>query len=111
MNIACSICLESFILTSDIYTTPCGHVFHYKCIRKWLESEIQQLGTSNCPQCREKCAIDQIIRLCFSQNDLALDENNVNVHLQSENLRLQQEVIVFKSRDVEANQRYVLTNC
>ena len=111
MNVACSICLEPFNLTSDIYTTPFDHVFHYKCIRKWLESEIQQLGTSNCPQCREKCAIDQIIRLCFSQNDLALDENNVNVHLQSENLRLQQEVIVFKSRDVEANQRYVLTNC
>ena len=86
----------------------CGHVFHYGCIRKWLESKTQELAVKNCPKCREKCAINQIIRLCFSQNDLALDEkNNVNVQLQSENLRLQQEVIALKSRDVEANQRYV----
>ena len=107
MNVACSICLESFTLTSDIYTTPCGHVFHYECIRKWLESESHQLGIQNCPQCREKCAINETIRLCFSENDLALDENNSCTQLQSENLRLQQEVIALKSREVDANQRYV----
>jgi len=107
MNIACSICLESFILTSGIHTTRCGHVFHYECIRKWLESEIQQIGIQHCPQCREKCAINQITRLCFSENDSALEENNVGTQLQSENLRLQQEVIALKSREVEANQKYV----
>ena len=106
MNIACSICLELFILTSGIHTTRCGHVFHYECIQKWLENEIQQLGIQNCPQCREKCAINQA-RLHFSENDSALEENDVGTQLQSENLRLQQKVITLKSRDVEANQKYV----
>ena len=107
MNIACSICLESFVLTSDIHTTRCGHVFHYDCIRKWLESEIQQVGIENCPQCREKCVINQITRLHFSENYSSLEENNVGTQLQSENLRLQQKVIELKSRDVEADQKYV----
>ena len=73
MNIACSICLESYTLTCNIYTTPCGHVFHYECIQKWLES-----GNRHCSQCRKSCMTNQIFKLFFSENDMALQENNTS---------------------------------
>ena len=100
MNVACSICLESFILTSDIYTTPCGHVFHYECIRKWLER-----GNPNCSLCRQNCDINEITRLHFSENEAALEENYVYTQLESENLKLQKEVNESKARELIANKK------
>ena len=100
MNVACSICLESFTLTSDIYTTPCGHVFHYECIRKWLER-----GNPHCSLCRQNCEINEITRLHFSENEAALEENYVYTQLESENLKLQKEVNESKARELEANKK------
>lgn len=28
MNISCVICSDSFISSDNVFTTPCGHVFH-----------------------------------------------------------------------------------
>ena len=100
MNVACSICLESFTLTSDIYTTPCGHVFHYECIRKWLER-----GNPHCSLCRQNCEINEIIRLIFSENESALEENYVHTQLESENIKLQKEVNESKAQELEANKK------
>ena len=102
MNIACSICLESYTLTCNIYTTPCGHVFHYKCIRKWLES-----GNQHCPKCRQDCSIVEIVKLYFSENESALENNNLCTQLESENLKLQQEINALKARELGANQKCV----
>jgi hypothetical protein len=101
MNVACSICLESLTVTSDIYTTPCGHVFHYDCIQKWLAS-----GNQHCSQCRQDCKINDIVKLYFSENESALENNNLCTQLESENLKLQQEINVLKDRDFAANQKY-----
>ena len=100
MNVACSICLESFTLTSDIYTTPCGHVFHFECIRKWLER-----GNPNCSLCRQNCEINEIKRLRFSENEAGLDENYVHAQLESENSKLQKEVVESKTRELKANKK------
>ena len=103
MNIACSICLESFALTCNIYTTPCGHVFHYECILKWLES-----GNSHCSQCRKNCATNQIFKLFFSENDLSLQENTISgfsAQLKSANQKLAQEVIKSKARELETEKK------
>ena len=109
MNIACSICLESFTLTCNIYTTPCGHVFHYECILKWLES-----GNSHCSQCRKSCVTNQIFKLFFSENDLALQENTISgfsaqliTQLKSDIRKLQQEVNKLKAREFEAEKKCV----
>ena len=101
MNVACSICLESLTLNSDIYTTPCGHVFHYDCIRKWLAS-----GNQHCSQCRRDCKINDIVKLYFSENESALENNDLCTQLESENLKLQQEINALKDRDFAANQKY-----
>lgn len=100
MNVACSICLESLTVTSDIYTTPCGHVFHYDCIQKWLAS-----GNQHCSQCRRNCKINEIVKLYFSENESALEDNNLCTQLESENLKLQLEVNALKDRDLAANQK------
>lgn len=44
---ACSICLDN-IEEGNIYGTPCGHVFHAKCISEWTKKH------SSCPMCRER---------------------------------------------------------
>ena len=102
MNVACSICFESLTLTSDIYTTPCGHVFHHDCIQKWLAS-----GNQHCSQCRRDCKINEIVKLYFSENESGLEDNDLCTQLESENLKLQQEVNALKDRDLAANQKCI----
>ncbi|KAK5121696.1 hypothetical protein LTR85_004868 [Meristemomyces frigidus] len=42
----CPICMEEVTVGSMVSTMPCGHWFHFDCIKPWLE----QNGT--CPNCR-----------------------------------------------------------
>jgi hypothetical protein len=37
MNISCAICRELFVAASDVFTTDCGHLFHYACLIQWIE--------------------------------------------------------------------------
>lgn len=43
----CSICLDEFRARMHVHKLPCHHIFHSKCIKKWI--------TRNpaCPVCRE----------------------------------------------------------
>ena len=48
----CSICYENFIIgKSDISITPCSHIFHHKCIIKWVNEKSEN---PNCPNCNFK---------------------------------------------------------
>uniref|UniRef100_A0A7N0U1U7 RING-type domain-containing protein n=1 Tax=Kalanchoe fedtschenkoi TaxID=63787 RepID=A0A7N0U1U7_KALFE len=52
-NGACAICLDEFAAAgerSSVMRTPCSHLFHEKCIKKWLEKK------PNCPLCRSRMA-------------------------------------------------------
>ena len=80
MNIACSLCIESFTSRSDISSTPCGHVFHTYCIEAWMQN-----GQSNCPQCRKDIKQSQIIKLYFSE---VASENDLFVELEEKNMKL-----------------------
>uniref|UniRef100_A0A7S2P053 RING-type domain-containing protein n=1 Tax=Zooxanthella nutricula TaxID=1333877 RepID=A0A7S2P053_9DINO len=44
----CPICFEDLDNLSVVARTPCGHVFHEDCVRRWLAKR----GT--CPLCREQ---------------------------------------------------------
>ncbi|KAL3742521.1 hypothetical protein ACJRO7_017913 [Eucalyptus globulus] len=44
----CSICLEDFHRAEKVTELPCSHVFHRRCIIKWLE------GSNSCPLCRSQ---------------------------------------------------------
>jgi E3 ubiquitin-protein ligase RHA2 len=42
----CSICLSDFRKRSTMRKLKCDHIFHKRCIDKWLHTSI------NCPTCR-----------------------------------------------------------
>ena len=46
----CTICLEDFLYYDIILITPCLHIFHEKCLEKWLENKKNILNLK-CPNC------------------------------------------------------------
>jgi len=44
-NDSCPVCLEDFQNKEVLAICPCGHVFHKKCLKKWL------VVRSTCPMC------------------------------------------------------------
>lgn len=42
----CMVCLEEFLMGSEVVCLPCGHIFHGDCIVRWLET------SHLCPLCR-----------------------------------------------------------
>ena len=52
-NKCCSICLEEYEIENKILKYPCEHIFHQKCIEKWIKSEVDKSNTPSCPNCRD----------------------------------------------------------
>lgn len=46
-HLCCAICLENCTSTDVLSLAKCGHLFHRKCIRKWV------LQTQKCAECRQ----------------------------------------------------------
>ncbi|KAH9102668.1 hypothetical protein LEN26_000089 [Aphanomyces euteiches] len=58
----CAICLEILEVGNAIYTTACGHSFHWSCLK-----EIKQSSSTNsdqCPSCRSTMTEVQIKKKC-----------------------------------------------
>lgn len=49
-NQECSICLDN-ISENAVKCCQCGHCFHEKCIKRWLENH------TTCPLCRQTCGL------------------------------------------------------
>ena len=104
MKIACPTCLESFTSSCEISSTPCGHVFHTKCIKKWLETSNRN---QYCPQCRKSCTITQINKLYFpealSENEFDNETNLKCIELKDENLKANLKCNELKEENLKAN--------
>lgn len=64
--ICCSICIEHFksdMPISKEVITPCGHIYHEKCLLRWFNS---CQSTTNCPDCRSKFNCNEIKRVFFN---------------------------------------------
>ncbi|CAF1303681.1 unnamed protein product [Adineta ricciae] len=66
MNIACTICLDRFFLSSTISASPCGHLFHDKCLDRWIVDERKK----TCPQCRTAITPKQILKKLYLMEPL-----------------------------------------
>ena len=97
MNTECSTCLESISSISDISTTPCGHIFHTECIKKWLQN-----GQNYCPQCKKGTTQNQIIKLYFSGSQSP--ENDLITELLEANKTLQEEANESKSKQLKLSE-------
>ena len=53
-NKKCVICYENFEEKESVKMTGCFHIFHYKCIKKWIESKQELSETPDCPVCRRE---------------------------------------------------------
>lgn len=58
----CSICLNEFETGSIVCNLICYHVFHYNCIKKWVET---MFDNPKCPNCN-KCLIEEKTNECIS---------------------------------------------
>ena len=47
-TLSCSICLDSYSQSNNIWTTGCGHLYHKRCIEMCLSS-----GHRKCPLCKK----------------------------------------------------------
>ena len=47
----CCICIEDFKNEQIVRQSPCGHIFHDKCIMEWIKTKIE---SPDCPQCRKE---------------------------------------------------------
>ena len=72
-SISCSTCLECFFPNSDVSITPCGHLFHTKCIQRWFQAN----DRNDCPHCKNDVKSDKILKVYFSVAELA-DEKEEN---------------------------------
>ncbi|GKE36253.1 zinc finger, RING/FYVE/PHD-type containing protein [Tanacetum coccineum] len=61
----CSICFLPFSTQGNhrICCLPCGHLYGFSCIKKWLQTS----SGGKCPQCKTSCAYKDVIRLYASR--------------------------------------------
>ena len=52
LEIQCPICFDNIKEEELICKTPCNHIYHKKCLSKWLQQH-----KSSCPKCRSKVII------------------------------------------------------
>ena len=62
MLFACTICSDILNSNSQVSSTYCGHMFHKKCIEKWLREK------NECPQCRAFCEMTKIHPMFLSES-------------------------------------------
>ena len=67
MDITCAICLESFTSNCEVSSTPCGHLFHSKCLSRSITRT-----QNTCPTCRTECG--QKIRKVYLQGASSIPE-------------------------------------
>lgn len=56
----CLICLEDFHNSKKMVRLRCGHLFHRKCIREWVNRILRLQNSIECPKC--KFPIDSAIK-------------------------------------------------
>lgn len=55
-NFSCAICLS---LTEEPCMTPCGHLFCFECLMRWVHSTEDTV----CPKCRRMFRIDNVVNI------------------------------------------------
>ena len=76
--ISCTICIDDFeIGKSQISITPCNHIFHYECIKKWIEDNVLN---PQCPNCKYNF-FDNFVH----SSVVKINNNNTNNNEQNDN--------------------------
>ena len=78
-NINCSICLENFKEgKSIIILTPCSHIFHFECLKKWGNESIEHFKCPNCNYDFLKEEENLVIKIDKKYDNNITNANNIN---------------------------------
>ena len=86
-NNSCSICLEYYIdKKSLISLTPCNHIFHFNCLKKW---SMKNAGFFRCPNCNYDFMKEKMTSKNVRHNNINIniDNNFINSNLNTSSLR------------------------
>ena len=87
----CSICLEQFVVKCLICITPCKHIFHYECLRSFIETiKGEKKPMIKCPLCKydfleEENGVKYEINNINNQTSYVVVNNNENNNNESNN--------------------------
>ncbi|KAJ8985155.1 hypothetical protein NQ317_012807 [Molorchus minor] len=72
----CPICLDNWTNTGDhrICALKCGHLFGYKCVNRWLESQQKK----SCPTCKKRVNRSDL-RYIYAKKLIAVDTTELDV--------------------------------
>ena len=80
----CTICLEPFECgKSEVSITACNHIFHFECLKNWMNTEILN---PQCPNCKYGFLSNSIPPKDSSENVLNINTRNNNNNGMSDNL-------------------------
>ena len=74
-NLKCPIDIENFAPDSDVILTECLHLFHYDCIKNFIEKN-KKLKEFRCPLCKKLLYSTSINEIKNSQDDLKESKKN-----------------------------------
>ena len=86
----------------EVSSTPCGHVFHTKCIESWFRKD-----QNTCPQCRKWCTIGQLIKIYFAEFKQkkhtcdAIEADLKCIELMEEKEKLEEEIRALKDSKLQ----------
>ncbi|XP_017044335.1 uncharacterized protein LOC108090251 [Drosophila ficusphila] len=70
LKVQCSICFDIFRAVDVVFwTRNCGHVFHKRCLMRWLKS------SNTCPLCASFCNVHIIHRLRLNFSEVRINRN------------------------------------
>lgn len=93
MQLSCAICAETIGPSDELNVTPCGHLFHTKCLNTWLNR------SPTCPQCRNKVTARTLVRLFLNVS------LNDTVHTDPAQLQNENDGLELKIRTLDAKIR------
>ncbi|KAI8122814.1 hypothetical protein FF38_13575 [Lucilia cuprina] len=80
LNVVCPICTEVFKNADDIYSTSCGHIFHFSCMQDWMRR------STSCPKCRQYNPTTYKLYLSFDDSEESLQKfQEIELKLKSSN--------------------------
>ena len=73
----CSICIENFeVGVSEVSVTPCNHIFHFECLKKWIDDNVLN---PKCPNCNYNLLQEEKNEMKCSQGVYDIPEIPINV--------------------------------
>ncbi|XP_011187590.1 uncharacterized protein LOC105215394 [Zeugodacus cucurbitae] len=106
-SLECSICLDDFKKSKDVYSTDCGHIFHRECLDRCKNN----MSNFACPQCRKPNPKSHKLFLNLEDTEKNQAVDQLKAELKMAELKLQEmEKMVQTDEDIETKNKALNSN-